>query len=199
MEWRPAGWSVCLPLLIFPCTVKSRSSLLAPAHLGGPGKKGRKTVVVWCGVVYVHHRQCIACEGRSIAAWWLWLTVCLHRSAGGMSLSELIWLIHLLQGWWGARLQDLPGSQPSAVDGSGWPGWLVHPPVVWLCVQTWHYDSRMRHELDVSPVIDVTSSFHINWCQWIWIIYLWHLIRYGDGAGYTVEENSSVFSLIWMR
>jgi len=23
--------------------------------------------------------------------------------------------------------------------------------------------------------------------------------RYGDGAGNTVEENSSVFSLIWMR
>ena len=23
MEWRPAGWSVCLPLLIFPCTIKS--------------------------------------------------------------------------------------------------------------------------------------------------------------------------------
>jgi len=32
MEWRPAGWSVCLPLLIFPCTIKSRSSLLAPAQ-----------------------------------------------------------------------------------------------------------------------------------------------------------------------
>jgi len=46
MERRPAGWSVCLPLLIFPCTIKSRSSLLAPAHPGGPGKKGRKTVVV---------------------------------------------------------------------------------------------------------------------------------------------------------
>jgi len=39
MEWRPSGWSVCLPLLIFPCTIKSRSSLLAPAHPGGP-KKG---------------------------------------------------------------------------------------------------------------------------------------------------------------
>ena len=39
MEWRPAGWSVCLPLLIFPCTIKSRSSLLALAHLGGPGKR----------------------------------------------------------------------------------------------------------------------------------------------------------------
>ena len=30
MEWRPAGWSVYLPLLILPCTIKSRSSLLAP-------------------------------------------------------------------------------------------------------------------------------------------------------------------------
>ena len=39
MEWRPAGWSACLPLLIFPCTIKSRSSLLAPAHPGGPGKR----------------------------------------------------------------------------------------------------------------------------------------------------------------
>jgi len=25
MEWRPAGWSVCLPLLIFLCSIKSRS------------------------------------------------------------------------------------------------------------------------------------------------------------------------------
>ena len=39
MDWRPAGWSVCLPLLIFPC-IKSRSSVLAPAHPGGHGKKG---------------------------------------------------------------------------------------------------------------------------------------------------------------
>jgi len=39
MEWRRAGWLVCLPLLIFPCTIKSRSSLLAPANPGGPGKR----------------------------------------------------------------------------------------------------------------------------------------------------------------
>jgi len=45
MEWRPAGWLVCLPLLIFPCTIKSRSSLLAPAHPWSR-KKGRKMVVV---------------------------------------------------------------------------------------------------------------------------------------------------------
>ena len=47
MESRPAGWSVCLPLLIFPCTIKSRSSLLAPAHPGGPGKRAIKQL--WCG------------------------------------------------------------------------------------------------------------------------------------------------------
>jgi len=37
---------VCLPLLIFPCTTKSRGSLLTPAHPVGPRKRGRKMVVV---------------------------------------------------------------------------------------------------------------------------------------------------------
>jgi len=49
MEWRPAGWSVCVSLLIFPCTIKSRSSVLVPAHLVGPGKKAVKRL--WCVVV----------------------------------------------------------------------------------------------------------------------------------------------------
>ena len=48
MEWRPAEWSACLPLLIFPCTIKSRSSLLALAHPGGPGKRAVKQL--WCGM-----------------------------------------------------------------------------------------------------------------------------------------------------
>jgi len=47
MEWRPAGWSVYLPLLILPCTMKSRSSLLAPAYPGVPGKRAVKRL--WCG------------------------------------------------------------------------------------------------------------------------------------------------------
>ena len=51
MEWRPAGWSLCLPLLIFPCTIKSRSSLLAPAHPGGPGKRAVKRLQ--CGYLFV--------------------------------------------------------------------------------------------------------------------------------------------------
>jgi len=49
MEWRPARLSVCLPLLIFPCTIKSRSFVLAPAKPGGPGKRAVKRL--WCGVV----------------------------------------------------------------------------------------------------------------------------------------------------
>ena len=36
-----------LPLLIFPCTLKSRSSLLAPADPGGPEKRAVKRL--WCG------------------------------------------------------------------------------------------------------------------------------------------------------
>jgi len=43
----PARWSVCLPLLVSSCTVKSRSSLLALAHPGGPSKKAVKRL--WCG------------------------------------------------------------------------------------------------------------------------------------------------------
>ena len=35
-----------LPLLISPCTIKSRSSLLAPAHPCGPGKRDVKWL--WC-------------------------------------------------------------------------------------------------------------------------------------------------------
>jgi len=47
MEWPPAGWSVCLSLLIFPSTIKSTSCLLALAHPGGPGKRAIKRL--WCG------------------------------------------------------------------------------------------------------------------------------------------------------
>jgi len=59
MEWRPGGWSVCLPLLIFPCTIKSGSSLLAPAHPGGPGKRAikRLCVCVTSGLCSLHSEQ----------------------------------------------------------------------------------------------------------------------------------------------
>jgi len=41
--------TVCLPLLISSCTIKSRSSLLALAHPGGPGKRAVNGCGgVWC-------------------------------------------------------------------------------------------------------------------------------------------------------
>ena len=45
MEWRPAGWSVYLPVNL-PLHHKSRSSFLSPAHLGGPGKMAVKWLCV---------------------------------------------------------------------------------------------------------------------------------------------------------
>jgi len=56
-----SGWSgaqldgQCLSLLIFPCTIKSTSSLLAPAHPGGPGKRAVKN---GCGEL-VMARDCV--------------------------------------------------------------------------------------------------------------------------------------------
>jgi len=58
MEWRPAGWSVCLPVLIFPCTIKSRNSLLAPAHPDGRGKRAVKWL--WCGISFGNELLCMA-------------------------------------------------------------------------------------------------------------------------------------------
>jgi len=45
MEWRPAGWSVCLPLLIFPYHKVQKFSS-GTGSSGWSQKKGRKTVVV---------------------------------------------------------------------------------------------------------------------------------------------------------
>jgi len=59
MEWRPTRWSMCLPLLIFPCTIKSRSSLLAPAHPGGPGKRAVKRLWWWWWYVTTHPASAI--------------------------------------------------------------------------------------------------------------------------------------------
>jgi len=38
--------TVCLSLLISSCTIKSRSSLLAPVHPGSPGKRAVKRLCV---------------------------------------------------------------------------------------------------------------------------------------------------------
>ena len=43
----PTRLLVCLPPLISPYTIESRSFFLAPAHPGGPGKGAVKRL--WCG------------------------------------------------------------------------------------------------------------------------------------------------------
>ena len=84
IEWRPARWSVCLPLIIFPCTIRSRSSILAPAHPGGPGKRAVKRLW-WCGYVcYIFVFFCVL----------LLLLQCLyifqiHNSFDGPTVSSL--------------------------------------------------------------------------------------------------------------
>ena len=65
MEWCPAGFSVCLPLLISPCTIKSRSFLLAPAHPHVP-EKGRKTVVVV--IITFSYNSCDAISDLTLLA-----------------------------------------------------------------------------------------------------------------------------------
>jgi len=77
MEWRPSRWSVCLPLLIFPCTINSRSSLLALAHPGGPGKRAVKRLC--CGVVLYANIQPLI-RSKQVSKWrarvtWSWLVV----------------------------------------------------------------------------------------------------------------------------
>ena len=67
MEWRPAGWSACPPLLISPCTIKSRSSLLAPAHPGGPGKRAVKRL--WWYESEVKWLSCSAVNGCQPSMW----------------------------------------------------------------------------------------------------------------------------------
>ena len=52
MEWRPPGLSLCLPIVILPCTIKSRRTfLLAPAHLACPRRRSIKWL--WCGACVV--------------------------------------------------------------------------------------------------------------------------------------------------
>jgi len=45
-----------------PCTIKSRSSLLAPAHPGGPGKRTVKRL--WCGGGNIPFMECFKEQGR---------------------------------------------------------------------------------------------------------------------------------------
>jgi len=82
MEWHPAGWSVCLPLFICPCTMKSRSSLLAPAHPGGPSCGGVVVLAVICiHAACVYALVYIQLYGLTVNLIWLYhssVQICMH-------------------------------------------------------------------------------------------------------------------------
>jgi len=80
MEWRPARWSVCLPLFIFPCTIKSRSSLLALAHPGGPGKRAGKRLWWWWWFSVQHWLVLAYLPVNKVRQKWLPCDFCKHFS-----------------------------------------------------------------------------------------------------------------------
>ena len=108
-----SGWSGaqpdgrCLPPLIFPCTIKCRSSLLAPAHLGGPGKRAVKRLCVCMCFMEVFYMTSIPlsslhCSCRGIT------TVCLSRPT-------VSWM-QLLESW--HKGCDVPPFLQESVDRS---------------------------------------------------------------------------------
>jgi len=118
MEWHPAGQSMCQPLLIFPCTIKSRSSLLAPAHPGGPGK-GVVKRLWWCGacyrmlmaaVMFVHStatRHCMKQRGMDTA------TVYSCSLHAGLTFTwwTRLHVAYILGQWYNAIFLGVPKSQ----------------------------------------------------------------------------------------
>jgi len=90
----PAGWSVCLPLLISPSTIKSRSSLLAPAHPGGPGKRAVKRLWWWWFVLLLGSLLTF-CHDKLISPGTFYCVCC--RMTG--DLRTTMWMIKLKISW----------------------------------------------------------------------------------------------------
>jgi len=59
--------------------------------------------------------------------------------------------------------------------------------------------SSVSVRVEITVRVDVTGHVHFPICVYTYYSYYMLHIRYGDGEGNTVEEKSSVFSLIRMR
>ena len=100
MEWYPAGWSVCLSLLVFRCIIKSRSFLLVPAHPGGPLKRAVKRLWWWGGGAWWHSAMSCAKMAELIEMpFGLWTRVGPRKHVlGGMHNApsgEYHWIIYV--------------------------------------------------------------------------------------------------------
>ena len=136
MGWRPAGWSVCLPLIIFPYTIKSRCSLLAPAHPGGPGKRAVKHLCV---------RVCVVKASLS-------------------PKSSLLEDWESQSGTFNSRKNRTKQKKPSIIFNT--KTWNVHHASQSLKTSRHHFRERQRflvHEvLTASTWTTVTAIFHVN-------------------------------------
>jgi len=127
MEWRLAGWSVCLPLLIFPCTIKPRSSPLAPA------------IMCWCAVkkLLTHSLTGTGSPGwsRRKAVKWLW---CVYITKKKKQLIYGPWylLLHIL-----VKLSESIIVKMSSCFLSQIP-WLCQSAGSTQCVQIFHYNCK---------------------------------------------------------
>jgi len=114
MEWRPSGWSVCLPLSIFPCTIKSRSSLLAPAHPAGPGKRAVKRLWWWflaqCETMQLVWETC-----SNISFFWLQFLNCVSLALGIYS-QYVVNVVLLLQRCASSLSQAIAARRASILD-----------------------------------------------------------------------------------
>jgi len=97
-----------------------------------------------------------------------------HRSAGGVPLSNQIWLIYLLRG------RQVVTSKSCHVIGlmcswcgNGGPGWLEHSSLG-MCPSTalWWRDMSSQSQTDGNLLTRVTYLFDIKWYQWTWMICL---------------------------
>jgi len=103
MEWRPARWSVCLPLLIFPCTIKSRLQKFS-SGTGSPGWPGKRAIKrLWWWLCYqlfslklelpsvLWHCWLIGRKGIRPVKWWgIDVVICLERGANDLHMVQLM-------------------------------------------------------------------------------------------------------------
>jgi len=115
MEWRPAGWSVCLRLLIFPYAIKFRSFSYGTGSPGWVPEKGRQ-MAVWKRKVVEQYRDlyisplmsgCDVCYSKE-GSHWVSMSLDAWRADPTVSFSTFTSHTHTHTPFYGP-LRDHPG------------------------------------------------------------------------------------------
>jgi len=140
---------VCLPLLISLCTIKSRSSLLAPAHPGGPGKRAVKRLWWWYFPSYsragswtrnyFHVTAVFQVNlGQKVPLWILLLFRLFWKRTLGLVQQDILW----------ARCRLSPNNQCQSTEGNTKHG---PQPVAWTHPFFIHH--RTPDGMGVDPIV----------------------------------------------